>query len=85
VKLQRHRGTAFCSAPFRTQYTQPRWQALAAAALAGPCFNSIEIRQFFHVALTRPDAMLAFDTDSGGLMVLDPYRNRLFYAASDIW
>jgi hypothetical protein len=60
-------------------------QALAAAALAGPCFNSIEIRQFFHVALTRPDAMLAFDTDSGGLMVLDPYRNRLFYAASDIW
>ena len=31
--LERHRGTAFCSAPFREQYTQPRWQALAAAAV----------------------------------------------------
>ena len=33
VKLQRHRGTAFCSAPFKQQYMQPRWQALAAAAV----------------------------------------------------
>ncbi len=33
VKLERHRGTAFCSPAFKEQYMQPRWQALAAAAV----------------------------------------------------
>ena len=33
TKLQRHRGTAFCSQPFRETYTSANWQSLAAAAV----------------------------------------------------
>lgn len=33
IKLERHRGTAFCSVGWKEQYMKPRWQALAAAAV----------------------------------------------------
>ncbi|MCP3969967.1 MAG: hypothetical protein GY717_06565 [Rhodobacteraceae bacterium] len=60
-------------------------QALAAGALAGPCFDRSEIGAFLHDALTRPGATLAYDGVNEGLIILDPNRNRLFYIAGDVW
>lgn len=59
--------------------------ALAASALSSACFEDAEISEFLHEALTRPGAILAYDNITEGLIVLDPYRNRLFYVASDVW
>ena len=60
-------------------------QTLAAAALAGPCFEDAKISGFLFEALNRPGATLAYDAQSGGMMILDPDRNRLFFVASDVW
>lgn len=57
-------------------------QALAAAALVGKCLSETD-SQDFHRALTRPGAVLAYDMDVGGVMILDPVERKLFFAAGD--
>jgi|GEM_PF-3218785 len=47
-------------------------QALAAGALAESCFRGTEIGALLFEALNRPGAMLAYDMETSGLMVLDP-------------
>ncbi|MDE0985767.1 MAG: hypothetical protein OSA52_14180 [Yoonia sp.] len=60
-------------------------QALAAGALAESCFRGTEIGALLFEALNRPGAMLAYDMETSGLMVLDPDEKRLFYVAGDVW
>lgn len=60
-------------------------QALAAGALAVSCFRGTEIGALLFEALNRPGAMLAYDMETSGLMVLDPDEKRLFYVAGDVW
>jgi hypothetical protein len=60
-------------------------QALAAGALAGPCFKEKRFSAFLHDALTRPGATMAYDSANEGLMILDPDRNSLFYVAGDVF
>ena len=60
-------------------------QALSAVALATSCFEDKLVGGFVHEALTRKGAILAFDRESRGLMVLDPSHDRLFFIGSDVW
>lgn len=60
-------------------------QALAAGALAVSCFQGTEIGALLFEALNRPGAMLAYDMQTTGLMILDPDEKRLFYVAGDVW
>ncbi|MEO0990297.1 MAG: hypothetical protein AAFX00_05015 [Pseudomonadota bacterium] len=60
-------------------------QALAAGALAGDCFKGTEVAGYLSDALQRPGAMMAYDSESDGLMVLDPDLARLFYLGGDVW
>ena len=60
-------------------------QALAAAAQAVPCFEGTRAEGQLRDALTRPGAVMAYDRESEGLMVLDPEAMRLFYVAGDVW
>lgn len=57
-------------------------QALSAVALATSCFEDKVVGGFVHEALTRRGAILAFDRESRGLMVLDPNHDRLFLSGA---
>ncbi|MEL6210773.1 MAG: hypothetical protein AAFR44_11465, partial [Pseudomonadota bacterium] len=58
---------------------------LNAGALAAPCFEGAEASGLFREALERPGATLAYDAETGGVMVLDSARLRLFFAAGDVF
>ena len=58
-------------------------QALTAVALSEDCVSA-EVGGMVHEALTRPGATMAYDSASGGLMVLDPNRLRLIFLAGDV-
>jgi hypothetical protein len=60
-------------------------QVLAAGALAGECLDEEDVEDQIFAALTRPNAILAYDSGNSALMILDPARNRLFYLAGDAW
>ncbi|QCO56139.1 hypothetical protein EOK75_10600 [Pseudorhodobacter turbinis] len=60
-------------------------QALAAGALAASCFNGTEMGALLFDALHTPGATLVYDTQSSGLMVVDPGLSSLFYVAGDVW
>lgn len=60
-------------------------RALAAGSLSRSCLQTGDIGNFLYNALNRPGALIAFDPDSDGLMVLDPVEKRLFYIAGDEW
>ncbi len=59
-------------------------EALRAAARSYPCLEGSLNDSYMHVALMRRGALLAFDRESEGLMVLDPVQERLFYVAGAI-
>ena len=60
-------------------------QVLAAAAQSGPCLKGTPAEGELRAALTRPGALLAYDSETQGLVVLDHVASRLFYAAGDVW
>lgn len=60
-------------------------KALAAASLAGACFEDKGIAGNAYEAMKRTGAILAFDRESRGLMILDPAVDRLFFIRSDVW
>ena len=57
-------------------------QALAAAALVGPCLDTTLAAEFGN-AMTRRGALLAYSAELGGVMVLDHDARKLFFAAGD--
>jgi len=60
-------------------------QALHAGALAAPCLEGTETGALFYEALTRPGAVLAYEAENEGVMILDEVRLRLFYVAGDVF
>lgn len=60
-------------------------QALAASALGNSCFEGTRFGMLFHDALTRSGALLAYESENAGLLVLDPVRSMLFYVAGDVF
>jgi len=60
-------------------------EALSVAALAGACFEDKAVARKVRDALMRRGALLAFDRDSRGLMILDPAFDRLFFVSGEIW
>lgn len=59
-------------------------EALRAAARSVACLEGSLTDGYLHVALMRQGALLAFDRETEGLMVLDPLQERLFYVAGAI-
>lgn len=57
-------------------------QALAAAAQVMKCLTDGDSKDFRR-ALTRPSAVLAYDSELDGVIVLDPVERKLFFAAGD--
>ncbi|MEO0916192.1 MAG: hypothetical protein AAFY31_04305 [Pseudomonadota bacterium] len=60
-------------------------EVLAAAAQAGPCFKGTEAERALLKAMTRRGAILAYDRDTEGMVVLDPDVMVVFYVAGDVW
>lgn len=60
-------------------------QALSAASLAGACFEDKVVAGYAYEAMMRSGAILAFDRESRGLMILDTAVDRLFFIRSDVW
>lgn len=60
-------------------------QALSAAAQSGPCWQGTPAEGDLRAALTRPGAILAYDGETHGLVVMDHVAARLFYVAGDVW
>ncbi|MEM6386728.1 MAG: hypothetical protein AAF718_10885 [Pseudomonadota bacterium] len=60
-------------------------QVLAAAALAGPCFSETEAEPALYRVMMRPGAILAYDRDTEGMILLDPIAMSVFYVAGDVW
>lgn len=60
-------------------------QVLAAAAQSGPCLQGTEAEGGLRAALTRAGALLAYDGETQGVVVLDQVAARLFYVAGDVW
>lgn len=59
-------------------------EALRAGARAVDCLTGTLTEGYLHVALTRPGALLAYDRDSEGVIVLDHLQGRLFYVAGAV-
>ncbi len=60
-------------------------EVLAAAAQAGPCFKDTMAEAHILRAMTRRGALLAYDRESEGLILLDPEQLAVFYIAGDVW
>ncbi|MCV6593803.1 MAG: hypothetical protein OIF48_12680 [Silicimonas sp.] len=60
-------------------------EALSAASQAVPCFKGKPAEGLLREALTRKGALLAYDKESAGMMVLDPEARLLFYVAGDVF
>ena len=60
-------------------------QVLASAAQSVPCLESNMAKDALRTAMTRPGAVLAYDRQSEGLIILDPIAARLFYVAGDVF
>lgn len=60
-------------------------EALSVVALAGSCFEDKVVAANVRDALLRRGALLAFDRESRGLMILDPAFDRLFFVSAEIW
>ncbi len=58
--------------------------ALRAGARAVDCLKGTLTEGYLHVALTRAGAVLAYDRETEGLIVLDHVQGRLFYIAGDV-
>ncbi len=60
-------------------------EALSAGALAVSCFEDTDIGAMLHESLTSPGAILAYESETKGLMILHPFHRRLIFLAGDVW